>query len=94
MIVIVRPEARHELLEAFAWYQSRLQGLGDRFIAAFDAAVDRAVNAPLRYPCVHDEFRQVLLQRFPSSMIYRLDAGSLIVVACFHHSRRPGSWQV
>ncbi|MCI5122213.1 MAG: hypothetical protein D3908_13680, partial [Candidatus Electrothrix sp. AUS4] len=35
---------------------------------------------------------RVLLHRFPYSIIYHPSVAELIVVSCFHHKRKPGSW--
>jgi hypothetical protein len=37
MRVVVRPEAEQELLDAQAWYESKVQGLGFEFARAADA---------------------------------------------------------
>lgn len=34
--IIVQPEAEADLAEAFGWYERRLQGLGDGFLAEID----------------------------------------------------------
>ncbi len=34
MLVVLRPEAEHELLEAQAWYESKALGLGFEFARA------------------------------------------------------------
>lgn len=39
MLVVLRPEAEQELLEAQAWYESKALGLGFEFARAADAAV-------------------------------------------------------
>ena len=35
MLVVLRPEAEQELLEAQAWYESKALGLGFEFIRGF-----------------------------------------------------------
>jgi hypothetical protein len=45
--VIVRPEIEQDLTEAANWYDSREEGLGDRFIAE----VMEVVEALERNPC-------------------------------------------
>ena len=42
MRILFRPEARAELLEAQAWYESRATGLGLEFARVVDAAVASA----------------------------------------------------
>ncbi|ROH89666.1 hypothetical protein ED208_11120 [Stagnimonas aquatica] len=88
----VRPEAEAELLEAQAWYEQRAAGLGFEFARAVDAAVARALRMPLAFPRVEAEFRQVVVRKFPYSVVYHPSESELVVVSFFHHRRKPGSW--
>lgn len=93
MRAVFRPEARLEVIEAQAWYEMRAVGLGAEFARSVDAAVARALRTPLAYATIDDVFRHALLRRFPYSIIYHIDEQELVVVSCFHHRRRPESWQ-
>jgi hypothetical protein len=64
-VVVFRPEAEAEVLEARQWYESRSEGLGRRFAAAVDALVTRIVSNPLAFPEVHGQTRRAVLTRFP-----------------------------
>ncbi|RFC41360.1 MAG: hypothetical protein DID89_2727545989 [Candidatus Nitrotoga sp. CP45] len=44
MLVLLRPEAEQELLEAQAWYESKAIGLGFEFARAADVAVATALR--------------------------------------------------
>ena len=46
MLIVLRPEAEHELLEAQSWYESKALGLGFEFARAADAAVASALRNP------------------------------------------------
>ena len=46
MLVVLRPEAEQELLEAQAWYESKALGLGFEFGRAADAAIASAFRNP------------------------------------------------
>ena len=92
MRVIFRPQARAELIEARAWYEERSPGLGSEFARAVDSAVERARRMPRAFRFIEADFRQVVMRRFPYSIIYYATDTELVVVSCFHHSRRPGAW--
>ena len=92
MQLVFRPEARLELLEAQAWYESRAVGLGFEFARAIDAAVARAMRMPLAFPRIEAEFRHVITRRFPYSVVYHASGSELVVLSCFHHRRKQGSW--
>jgi plasmid stabilization system protein ParE len=68
-------------------------GLGFEFARAVDSAVAQAMRMPLAHPRIGTAFRHVVLRRFPYSIIYHATDTELIVVSCFHHRRRPGSWR-
>lgn len=93
MQLLVRPEAHAELLEAQAWYELHSTGLGFEFARAVDAAVARVLRMPLAFPCIEAEFRHVITRKFPYSVIYHASESEVLVVALFHHRRKPGSWQ-
>jgi hypothetical protein len=95
--VKVSKEAAQELEEAAVWYENEQDGLGDRFIDAFEDAVQllRELNPPLT-PVDGEAAslggKKLILHRFPFSLIIVEQSQILIVVALAHHSRKPGYW--
>ena len=92
MQLLFRPEAEDELLEAQAWYEARSPGLGLEFARAVDAAAAAVLRNPLAFPRIEGEFRRVIIRKFPYALIYLPGDEDLLVVACFHHRRKPGEW--
>ncbi len=92
MRAVFRPEARAEALEARAWYEARVSGLGLEFARVLEVAIQSALRNPEVFPLVEGECRRVLLRRFPYSLVYRARPSELVIVAVFHHRREPGSW--
>jgi hypothetical protein len=43
--------------------------------------------------CAQGVARTYLLQRFPFSVVYRVEARRILIVAVAHARRRPGSWK-
>ena len=89
MRIFFRPQARTEVLEAQAWYESRAAGLGLEFARAMDAAVASAVRNPEAFTLTANSCRQILLRRFPFSLVYRVRGDEFLVIAVFHHRRDP-----
>ena len=89
MRILFRPEARAEVLEAQAWYESRAAGLGLEFARAIEAAVASASRNPEAFAHIAGVCRRVLLRKFPFSVVYRVRADEFLVVAVFHHRRNP-----
>ena len=91
-VVLFRPEAEGEVLEARQWYESRGDGLGRRFAAAVDALVTRIVANPLAFPEVHGQTRRAVLTRFPYAIYFRIADGTVVVVAV-HGRQDPARWR-
>lgn len=90
--VLLRPEARAELVEAWAWYEARRAGLGDSMVTCVEAAVAMAARTPEAFQVVHGEVRRVLLRRFPYGVYYVVEDDALVVLAIAHARRERGYW--
>ena len=98
MHVKVSREAATELEEAAVWYEQEQIGLGSRLIDAFEEAIRllQAPNLPLvpvLYKAAEAGAKQLILHRFPFSLITIERNDTIIVVAFAHHSRKPGYWR-
>tara|TARA_R110001599_G_scaffold353795_2_gene597972 strand:+ start:117050 stop:117364 length:315 start_codon:yes stop_codon:yes gene_type:complete len=96
--VKIGKEAAQEFQEAAAWYEQGREGLGERFIAAFERALqlleeDNPPLTPVGGEAGSKGARKLILHKFPFSIIvYELPI-SIVVVALAHHSRIPGYWK-
>lgn len=91
-VVVFRPEAEDEILEARHWYESRSEGLGHRFAAAVDALMSRIVANPLSFPEVHGPTRRAVLTRFPYAIYFRIGFEGVVVLAV-HGRQDPARWR-
>jgi hypothetical protein len=96
--VRVSKEAATELEEAVSWYEQEEVGLGLRLIDAFEEAIEllEEPNPPLvsvPYKAAKAAARQLLLHKFPFSLITIEKQRVIIVVAFAHHSRKPEYWR-
>ena len=71
-----RVEARLDIQEAYDWYEERSPGIGDRFLAAVDQCFESVTAKPSGFPTVYADVRRALLQRFPYSVLYRIEESS------------------
>ncbi|MHB8873260.1 MAG: type II toxin-antitoxin system RelE/ParE family toxin [Myxococcaceae bacterium] len=78
---------------AWRWYRERDPEAADVFLAEYDAALQRIADAPDRWPAFVAGTRRCLLHRFPYSVVYRVGAEFVDVVAVAHQRRRPGFWR-
>jgi toxin ParE1/3/4 len=91
--LLIRPEARADVAEAAAWYETQEEGLGREFLRAFRAATDPLRRNPLHYQIVFEEMRRVLLRRFPYGVFFEVHATDVVVLGCMHGARDPEAWQ-
>lgn len=97
MRVKASTEATEELIEAAAWYELEVSGLGEQLIDAFEQLIALLgdSNPPL-VPVIGEAAklgaRRLILQRFPFSVVTITRSQVIIVVAFAHHSRKPGYW--
>ena len=97
MKVKVSTEATEELMEAAAWYELKVPGLGDQLIDTFEQATTRLSepNPPL-VPVTGEAAKlgakRFILQRFPFSIVAIANSQTITVVGFAHHSRKPGYW--
>jgi len=91
--LIVTPEAEADLAEAYAWYQARRDGWGDRLILAVEATMNQIRRVPSGGRELQSGVRQLVTRQFPYAVIYRVDEDRISVLAVYHTSRNPQGWQ-
>lgn len=89
--VVVRLEIEQDLAEAADWYNSRENGLGDRFIAEVLEVLDALSSNPLLRSRKHP--RKNIRWRYPESFPYRviyevIESDRLVIVAAVLHAAR------
>lgn len=89
---IFRPAADQDVDGAFAWYEGRQIGLGDRFLQSLAMTVERMCTNPELYPIVRGVIRRATLRRFPYFLFYVIEPERIVVIACLHASRDPQAW--
>lgn len=89
----LRPEALDELSDAWWWYETRREGLGDEFRACVDAAMAEIERSPLACEKVRGEVRRKVVRRFPYLVLYLVEEDHIEVLAVFHGSRDPRRWR-
>jgi plasmid stabilization system protein ParE len=91
--LIIRPEAEAELQDAADWYERRVSGLNEKFLAAVDVAVTSIIDNPLQYPVIYKDSRRALVRGFPYQIFFVLAEDVIGIVAVFHGARDPNRWQ-
>ena len=87
--------ASAELTDAIRWYEQQSAGLGGELFDAITEAIDLIrthpeIGVPRR---TRRPTRQLLVNRFPYNVVYRIRDDDIYVVAVAHTSRRPDYWK-
>ena len=90
--LIVRPAAKADLRESFAWYDEQRAGLGAEFLDAVERKMAQIEAHPLRFPAVRNATRRAIVLRFPYSVFYGVDGTMICMLAVMHHARSPVHW--
>jgi plasmid stabilization system protein ParE len=86
-------EALDEAAAAARWYAERSATAATAFSEEIDAAESAILRLPDAWPRHDHDTRRYLLRRFPFSIVYRVEADRILVVAVAHGRRRPGYWR-
>lgn len=94
MPIDVLPQARRELRDAAAWYESKQADLGEEFLDEVGRALEEIADAPSQFPrwCDDRPYRKALVTRFPYVVFFVERPGEVRVLAVAHVRRRPGYW--
>ncbi len=92
--LLISDESRFDILDAFAWYESRRAGLGKDFELCLEAGFNQIQRDPLlfqkRYKNLHIHF----IDRFPYGIHYLIEEDTIKVFGVFHTSRNPVKWKI
>jgi plasmid stabilization system protein ParE len=89
----VRPEAFADLAHAYEWYESQSLGVGEAFLAAFEACVSLIERMPEAFPQVEGKVRKSLIRKFPYLVLFEVEKETVDVIAVFHSMQNPKRWR-
>lgn len=97
MKVKVSTDATEELIEAAAWYEQELPGLGSQLIDTLEHATIRLSEpnpplVPVPGEAAKLGAKRLILQRFPFSIVTIANDQVITIVAFAHHTKKPGYW--
>lgn len=84
----VKEVAIRQAAKAYAYYERKSPGLGERFIAAMMEGYGTLRQNPF-FQVRKAPYRYLKLRKFPYRLIYEVQGTSVIVYQVRHTSRRP-----
>ena len=84
---ILDEQAQQEYEEAIRWYLERSLTATENFIAAMDETLRLICNHPTRWRNEYKDFFELVLKKYPYTVIYQIDAHAevVFVTAVYHH---------
>lgn len=91
---MILPLAKKDISEAAEWYNSKQDGLGNRFTQEVRSKVLFIIENPEISAIRYDNVRTTVLDIFPFMIHYMIDVKekAIIIVAVFHTSLNPERW--
>ncbi len=87
--LVVKHSAREMLNDAYWWYEEQLPGLGERFLNEIEHSFTKLANAPYSYSLLQENYRQLILKRFPYKIVFEVVEKNVVIYAVFHSKRDP-----
>jgi len=90
---ILRPPAEADLREIRATYEAIRPGLGERFVARLQEALERIELTPELSGVIWRDVRAARLRRFRHVVYYVVFADRVEVLAVMHGARDAAAWR-
>ena len=90
--LLIREEARAELLHETSYYESKRQGTGKRFREAVNASFALILHFPGAGASGPGNTRRTKVRGFPFTVVYREEEERVVVFAIAPDRQQPGYW--
>ena len=90
--LIIKEEAKHEIVEAYNWYEDKQNKLGDKLLVSLDECFNTILKNPKIFAKQIQNIRQAIVKTFPYVVIYEIEQKQIIVYAVFNTNQNPGKW--
>ncbi|MBP6731960.1 MAG: type II toxin-antitoxin system RelE/ParE family toxin [Chitinophagales bacterium] len=85
--------AEEEYINAIRWYKDISKKLAETFIEDFNQTIAQICKHPEIPTVISKRFRKLNFEIFPYKIVYRIEDGSVVIVAVAHHKRHPRYWK-
>lgn len=85
----IKEEADLDIIEAYLYYESEQEGLGDRFLDQLEIYLERIQTYPEHYAEKRKPYREAFIKKFPYFVIYEIFKTKIVVYAVFNTWQDP-----
>jgi len=78
-----------DLAEILDWYKDQREGLNKEFTLALETALKQIETNPIASQLRFKQSRNILLQRFPYKVVFKVFESKIKIVGIIHHARHP-----
>jgi plasmid stabilization system protein ParE len=93
MFIVWHEEAQSEADAAAEFYQQKQSGLEKCFLDNLEDAISKITRRPYLYRQIEANIRKCKLSHFPYTVIYRIQADAIQIIAVMHLRQEPGYWK-
>ena len=87
--LIIKAEAKEEIIDAYNWYEDKQTELGERFINTIDEYFNSISLYPQQYHIEFNNMRKAVVKEFPFIIIFEIENNDVVVYAVFHTKQNP-----
>lgn len=87
--VIIPESVYRELQEVSGYYEAKQKGLGLKFIASWETAMQHVGEAPLLYQKKKKQLRTIKLNKFPYLLAFEIMGNNIYIYRLTHAQRHP-----
>lgn len=91
--LIITDEASFDIIDAYNWYYAISEKVSFEFEKDIENILNHIAKNPKQFQLKYKKARIVFLKKFPFGIHYLIDKNVVKVIAVFHTSRNPISWQ-
>jgi len=92
-LIVSMPNAINDVQDAFDWYESKQQGLGDAFVNELEKFSEALATFPFKHRIIKNEIRLGVLQRFPYLVYYEIIEDVVYILSVVYGGRHPNYWE-
>lgn len=85
----VKETADRDVTAAVKYYESKQQGLGERFLHRWEQTLEQLKQDPNLYQKKHKNFWQILIKPFPYHIIYDIEQKIISIYKVPYAGRHP-----
>jgi len=85
--------AEDEMQEAYLWYETQREGLGERLQQRIDEMIESIEDNPRKFQVRYEDVRIAFLHKFRYGIHLRIQGETIFIIGFFHTSMNPERWK-